>query len=82
MFKKNRGKVKVDELWGVEQHTAFCGKKHHKQWIWLTLDKKASELKKRFHGGGRSREDARKFWQSLPPVYRQCAVVDGVLLHP
>jgi IS1 family transposase len=25
--------------------------------------------------GGRSREDARIFWQSFPPVYRQCAVI-------
>jgi len=29
----------------------------------------------------RSRE-ALKFWQSFPPVYRQCATIDGVLPHP
>jgi len=57
------------------------GKKHNKQWVWLALDRKTREIIG-FHVGGRSREDARKFWQSLPPVYRQCAVVDGVLLHP
>lgn len=28
----------------------------------------------RVHVGDRSREGARKLWQSLPPVYRQCAV--------
>ncbi len=28
-----------------------------------------------FHLGGRGREDALKFWQSLPPVYRQCAII-------
>ena len=50
------------------------GKKHNKQWVWLALDRKTREIIG-FHVGGRSREDARKFWQSLPPVYRQCAVV-------
>jgi insertion element IS1 protein InsB len=69
--------------YGVWSNTPrFVGKKRTKKEVWLALDRKTSELKKRFHVGGRSREDARKFWQSLPPVYRQCAVVDGVLLHP
>ncbi len=26
------------------------------------------------HVGGRSRRSAQRLWQSLPPVYRQCAV--------
>ena len=60
----------------------FVGKKHNKQWVWIEIDRKTSELKKRFHVGGRGREDARKFWQSLPPVYRQCAVVVGCCSTP
>jgi len=35
-----------------------------------------------FHLGGRGREDALKFWKSLPPVYRQCAIIDGVCPTP
>ena len=56
--------IEVDELW------SFVGKKHNKQWVWLALNKKTREIIG-FHVGGRGREDARKFWQSLPPVYRQ-----------
>ena len=60
---------------GVWSNTPrFVGKKHNKQWIWLAIDRKTREIIG-FHVGGRGREDARKFWQSLPPVYRQCAVV-------
>jgi hypothetical protein len=49
--------IEVEELWGVRNTSRFVGK---------------SELKKRFHIGGRSKEEARKFWQSLPPIYQQC----------
>ena len=45
----------------------------NKQWIWLALDVKTREIIG-VHIGDRSREGAKKLWQSLPPVYRQCAV--------
>jgi IS1 family transposase len=38
------------------------------------LDRRSREIIA-YHVGGRSREDARIFWQSFPPVYRQCAVI-------
>jgi IS1 family transposase len=38
------------------------------------LDRRTGEIIA-YHVGGRSREDAKKFWQSFPPVYRQCAVI-------
>ena len=52
---------------------SFVGNKGNKQWIWLALDVETKEIIG-VHVGDRSREGARKLWQSLPPVYRQCAV--------
>ena len=52
---------------------SFVGNKGNKQWIWLALDARTREIVGVFIGD-RSREAARKLWQSLPPVYRQCAV--------
>jgi insertion element IS1 protein InsB len=48
----------------------------------LALDRETRELKKRFHVGGKTREDARAFWKSFPPVYRQCEVVAGCCSTP
>jgi IS1 family transposase len=49
------------------------GKKGNKQWIWLALDVETKEVVG-VHIGARSRKGARKLWQSIPAVYRQCAV--------
>jgi IS1 family transposase len=68
--------------YGVWSNTPrFVGKKRVKKEVWLAIDRKTSELKKRFHVGGRGREEARKFWQSLPPVYRSgCCSTPNVQL--
>ena len=45
----------------------------NKQWIWLAIDAHSREI----IGvviGDRSGQSAKKLWQSLPAVYRQCAV--------
>ena len=67
--KKNKGRITIecDELW------SFVGKKSQKQWIWLALDRKTREIVGVFFGD-RSRQSAQKLWDSLPSVYRQCAV--------
>ena len=52
---------------------SFVSKKSNKQWIWLALDVKTREIVG-VHVGDRSREGAKKLWQSLPGIYRQCAV--------
>jgi insertion element IS1 protein InsB len=67
---KARGKlmVQMDELW------SFVDNKGDKQWVWLALDANTREVIG-CHIGDRSRESARALWQSLPAVYRQCAVV-------
>ena len=60
--------IQCDEAW------SFVGNKGNKQWIWLAIDEETGEIVGCFVGP-RSRVGARGLWQSLPPVYRQCAVV-------
>lgn len=65
---KCRLTVQMDELWSL------VGNKGHKQWVWLALDTQTREVVG-VHIGDRSAASAQALWQSLPPVYRQCAVV-------
>ena len=65
--KKGRLTIQCDEMW------SFVGNKDNKQWIWLALDVETREIVG-VHIGDRSEQGARKLWDSLPPVYRQCAV--------
>ena len=64
---KGKLTIECDEAW------SFVGKKGNKQWIWLALDKKTREIVG-VHIGDRSQESAQKLWESLPAIYRQCAV--------
>ncbi len=52
---------------------SFVGKKSNKAWIWLAIDRASRQIVG-FYIGGRGRDDALKLWESLPGVYRQCAV--------
>lgn len=65
--KKARLTIQCDEMW------SFVAKKNNKQWIWLALDTETKEIVG-VHVGERSREGASYLWQSLPALYRQCAV--------
>lgn len=47
--------------------------KSNKQWVWLALDSQTREIVG-IHIGDRDEKAAKKLWDSLPPVYRQCAV--------
>ncbi len=47
--------------------------KGNKQWVWLALDAETREIVG-VHIGARDEAAARKLWQSLPPVYRQCTI--------
>jgi insertion element IS1 protein InsB len=58
----------MDELW------SFVDRKGNKQWVWLAMDADTREIIG-CHIGDRSRASALALWQSLPPVYRQCAQV-------
>ena len=66
---KPKGKLTIqcDELW------SFVGNKKQKQWVWLAIDKNTGEIVGVFIGD-RSQDGAEGLWNSLPPVYRQCAV--------
>ena len=66
-LKKRRLTIQCDEMW------SFVGNKGNKQWIWLALDVETREIVG-VHIGDRSEQGAIKLWNSLPAVYRQCAV--------
>jgi IS1 family transposase len=65
---KKRLSVQMDELW------SFVDNKGNEQWVWLALDATTREIVG-LYVGDRSRASARALWQSLPAVYRQCAVI-------
>ena len=56
----------VDEMW------SFVGSKENKQWIWMAMDARSRQIIA-FHVGDRSRESARKLWESIPKNYRDKA---------
>ena len=59
--------LQCDELW------SFVGKKANKQWVWFALDAETRLIVGCFVGS-RDRSGAQGLWQSLPALYRQCAV--------
>ena len=59
--------MQLDELW------SYVGNKRCKQWVWLAMDVESRAIVG-VYVGDRSRRSAQRLWQSLPPVYRQCAV--------
>src|SRR4028118_484788 len=66
---KKRGKLTIqcDEMW------SFVGNKDNKQWIRLAIDASTKEIVG-VYIGKRDQAGAQGLWDSLPPVYRQCAV--------
>lgn len=65
---KKRLNVQMDELW------SFVDSKGNQQWVWLALDAQTREIIG-VHIGDRSAASAQALWDSIPPVYRQCAVI-------
>ena len=65
--KKRRLTIQCDELW------SFVGSKADEQWVWLALDVE-TRLIVGCYIGSRDKTGALGLWQSLPTVYRQCAV--------
>ncbi len=66
---KKKGKliIQCDEMW------SFVGCKGNKQWIWLAIDILTKEIVG-VYIGKRDETGAIGLWDSLPAVYRQCAV--------
>ena len=46
----------------------------NEQWVWLAIDAQTREIVG-LQVGDRSTLSAQGLWDSLPPVYRQCAVI-------
>ena len=59
--------MECDELW------SFVQKKTQQHWVWLALDRDTREIVG-VAIGQRDQATAQELWDSLPPVYRQCAV--------
>ena len=59
--------MECDEMW------SFVDNKGNKKWIWLAIDKDTKECIGAYVGN-RDRAGAQGLWDSLPAVYRQCAV--------
>jgi insertion element IS1 protein InsB len=60
--------VQMDELWSFVDH------KGNKQWVWLALDAESREMVGCYIGD-RSKDSAQGLWDSLPAIYRQCAMI-------
>ena len=65
--KKGQLTIEYDEMW------SFVESKSNKQWIWLAIDRDSREIVG-VYVGSRDRIGAQGLWESLPAVYRQCAV--------
>jgi IS1 family transposase/transposase-like protein len=67
--KKEKGRLAIecDEMW------YYVGSKKNKVWIWLAKDIDSKEIVGCYIGS-RDRIGAVGLWDSLPGVYRQCAV--------
>jgi IS1 family transposase len=65
---KKRLSVQMDELW------SFVDDKGNEQWVWLAIDARTREIVG-VQVGERSAVSAQALWNSMPPVYRQCAVI-------
>ena len=52
---------------------SFVENKKNKKWIWLAIDAGSRQVVG-VHIGLRDRKGAKGLWDSLPAVYRQCAV--------
>ena len=64
---KGRLTIECDEMW------SFVGNKGNKLWIWLAIDVDSREIVG-VYVGSRDKQGAQGLWDSLPAVYRQCAV--------
>lgn len=64
---KGRLTIECDEMW------SFVNDKGNKVWIWLAMDRDTREIVG-VYIGSRDKKGAQGLWDSLPPVYRQCAV--------
>ena len=58
----------------ADEICSFVGSRDNKIWIWFAIDPGTGEIVGA-HVGDRSQEGAELLWWTIPPVYRQCAVI-------
>ena len=63
----------MPELVRAPPALSFVGNKNNKQWLWLALDVDTKEIVG-FYLGERGELGAKGLWDSLPAVYRHCAI--------
>lgn len=56
--------IQLDEMW------SFVGSKEDKQWIWLALNPLNRQIVG-FHVGKRGKEDAQKFYDTIPDIFKE-----------
>ncbi|MEG4010503.1 IS1 family transposase [Microcoleus sp. Pol11C1] len=68
-MKKAKGSLtlQVDEMWSIVKNNL------KKQWLWIAFDRNTRKIVG-LYIEERSKKSASMLWQSLPHVYRQCAV--------
>jgi len=66
---KPKGSLRIE----CDELASFAGRRADKVWTWLAKDTVSGEIVGHYDGA-RDRDSAKKLWESLPPVYRQCAV--------
>jgi IS1 family transposase len=66
-------RVEVDELW------SFIGEKRQVWWVWVALDSRTRQVVA-MAAGDRDEFTARCLWESMPPEYRERAIVATDLL--
>jgi insertion element IS1 protein InsB len=66
---KKKGKLTIQ----CDEMCSLVGNKDNKQWIWLAIDVSTKEIVG-VYIGKKDQASAQGLWDSLPPVYRQCAV--------
>jgi IS1 family transposase/transposase-like protein len=64
---KGRLTIECDEMW------SFVASKGNTFYIWLAIDRDTREIVG-CYVGDRTSKSARRLWESLPGIYRQCAV--------
>ena len=58
----------------MDELSSFVDDKGNQQWVWLAIDVNTREIVG-CHIGARTAVSAQALWQSMPAVYRQCAVI-------
>lgn len=65
--------IECDELW------SFVNSKNNQEWVWIAMERNRRRIVGMYIGD-RSRESAKRLWESIPEAWRECQVfyTDGL----